>query len=75
MEEYKILLNELQKYNPELLDKKRVLAISKSDYLDEELINEIEKNLPEIPYVFISSLNNINIMKLKDLLWEQLNSE
>lgn len=75
MVEYHILLNELQKYNPELLDKKRVLAISKSDFLDEELVKEIEKNLPEIPYVFISALNNINIMKLKDLLWEHLNSE
>ncbi len=55
-EEYEILLNELKMYNPELLDKKRVLAISKSDMLDEELMDEIRKDLPDIPRVFISAL-------------------
>ena len=69
--EYSVLLKELEKYNPELLDKKRVLAISKSDMLDEELIEEIEKELPKIPYIFISSITNTNIDKLKDLLWKQ----
>lgn len=69
--EYKILLNELETYNPELLDKKRVLAITKSDMLDEELIEEIKKDLPSIPSIFISSVANKNIQELKDLLWKQ----
>ena len=55
-EEYNILLNELTRYNPELLDKRRVLAISKSDMLDDELMHEISYDLPKIPYVFISSI-------------------
>lgn len=71
--EYQILLNELNQYNPELLDKKRVLAVTKSDLLDEELQQEIEKDLPEIPYVFISSIVNYQIDKLKDMLWKELN--
>jgi GTP-binding protein len=71
--EYKTLLNELKKYNPELLDKKRVLAITKSDLLDYELVEDIKKDLPKIPYVFISSLTKHNITKLKDLLWRELN--
>ncbi|MBN1119198.1 MAG: GTPase ObgE [Bacteroidales bacterium] len=72
--EYRILLKELEKYNPELLDKKRVLAITKCDLLDEELMKEVEKDLPAIPYTFISSVTNFNIQKLKDLLWEELKS-
>ncbi len=71
--EYKTLLYELKKYNPELLDKKRVLAITKSDLLDDELAEDIKKDLPKIPYVFISSVTNHNITKLKDLLWRELN--
>jgi GTPase len=72
--EYKILLNELKLYNPELLHKDRLLAISKSDLLDEELMEEIKKELPkEIQTVFISSVTGINIIKLKDLLWKILN--
>ena len=72
--EYQILLNELKKYNPELLDKKRILAISKSDMLDDELKNEIIKELPDnIPYIFISSITGENLSKLKDLLWKELN--
>ena len=72
--EYQILLGELQKYNPELLDKERVLAISKSDMLDEELIEEMKKELPqEIEYIFISSVANQGIVKLKDMLWQKLN--
>lgn len=72
-EEYNILVNELKMYNPELLDKKRLLAISKSDMLDEELINEIRKDLPDIPRVFISSLTGLGITTLKDMIWKELN--
>lgn len=71
--EFEILLNELKKYNPELLDKKRLLAISKSDMLDEELKSEIKKELPQgIPTVFISSLTNQGITELKDIIWREL---
>lgn len=70
--EYRILLNELEKYNPELLDKKRVLAITKSDLLDAELEAEIESDLPALPYIFISSVTQTNLDKLKDMLWEHL---
>ncbi len=73
--EYKILLNELAQYNPELLDKKRILAISKSDMLDEELIEELSKDLPEIPHIFISSITGLGITTLKDMLWKELNSD
>lgn len=71
--EYKILLNELKEYNPELLDKKRLLAITKCDYADQELIEEMEKDLPAIPYVFISSVAGTGITALKDMLWKTLN--
>lgn len=73
--EFQILLNELTQYNPELLDKRRVLAISKSDMLDDELMQEISQDLPEIPYVFISSITQYGIPALKDLLWHELNSD
>lgn len=73
MEEYEILINELREYNPELLDKKRLLAISKSDMLDEELMNEIREDLPEIPRVFISSTTGYGITTLKDMIWSVLN--
>ena len=73
--EYEILLNEIAQFNPELLDKQRVLAITKSDMLDDELIDEIKKDLPDIPYVFISSVINMGITELKDILWQELNSE
>jgi GTPase len=72
--EYRILLHELEKYNPELLDKKRVLAITKTDLLDAELMDEIEPDLPAVPHVFISSVAEYNLHKLKSLLWKQLNS-
>lgn len=75
--EYNILLNELLKYNPELLDKERILAISKSDMLDEELMDEIrielEKDLKEMSFVFISSISQTGLQELKDLLWSSLN--
>ena len=71
--EFEILLNELKKYNPELLDKKRLLAISKSDMLDEELKQGLEKELPDsIPHVFISALTNQGITELKELIWKNL---
>ncbi|MBS1559023.1 MAG: GTPase ObgE [Bacteroidetes bacterium] len=71
--EFEILLNELKKYNPELLDKRRVLAISKSDMLDDELKTEMKKELPEnVPTIFISSVTNQGITELKDLLWREL---
>ena len=70
--EYQILINELQEYNPELLDKQRILAITKSDLIDEELMLEMEQDLPEIPHVFISSVANYNIQKLKDLIWSEI---
>lgn len=70
--EYHVLLSELEKYNPELLDKKRVLAITKSDLLDEELQKEISSDIPSIPTVFISAITQENIDKLKNLLWQQL---
>jgi GTPase len=72
--EYTILLNELREFNPELLDKKRVLAITKSDLADDELMKEMKKELPKIPNVFISSHSNFNLLKLKDILWKELNS-
>lgn len=74
--EYEILNNELVKYNPDLADKPRVLAITKCDMLDEELIEAMKQELPEgIPYVFISSIAQIGITELKDLLWKELNKE
>ncbi len=71
--EYEILLNELKQYNPELLDKTRLLAVSKSDLLDEELRVAIKKELPsDLPCVFISSVANQGLMELKDLIWKNL---
>ena len=72
--EYKILLNELKQYNPELIDKTRILALTKSDLLDAELIKMIKKTLPRtLPHVFISSLTGQGIMDLKDIIWKCLN--
>ena len=74
--EYEILLNELATFNPEMLDKQRVLAITKCDMLDEELMEMLAENLPEnVPHVFISSLTGMGISQLKDILWTELNSE
>ena len=73
--EFQILVNELEKYNPELLHKQFVIAISKSDMLDDELMAAIEKDLPaEIPHVFISSVTTKGLIELKDLLWKVLNT-
>ncbi|APU98289.1 MULTISPECIES: GTPase ObgE [Sphingobacterium] len=74
-EEYAILLNELTAYNPELADKPKLLAITKSDMLDEELEKEMEQELPEdVPYIFISSVTGKNILPLKDMIWKAINS-
>ncbi|MDP3468813.1 MAG: GTPase ObgE [Daejeonella sp.] len=73
-QEYEILLNELEDYNPELMHKPRILAISKSDLLDEELMNEMKMDLPAIPYVFISSVAQKGLLELKDMLWKVINS-
>ena len=73
--ELDILINELEQYNPELLNKQFVIAISKSDMLDEELKAAIEKEMPaDIPHLFISSLTNSGLVELKDLLWKILNT-
>jgi len=73
-QEYEILLNELEDYNPELMHKPRILAISKSDLLDEELMNEMKQDLPAIPFVFISSVAQKGLLELKDMLWKVINS-
>ena len=73
--EFDILVNELEEYNPELMHKQFLIAVSKSDMLDEELAEAIKKELPEnIPHLFISSMTNTNIQELKDLLWKTLNT-
>lgn len=71
--EYEILLNELEQFNPELLDKQRILAISKYDLIDEELEADISKRLPAIPHIFISSHTQYHLKELKDMLWNALN--
>lgn len=74
-EEYAILLNELKKYNPELLHKKRILAITKSDMLDDQMVAEMKEFLPkELPHIFISSVTGYNIDRLKDMIWQQINA-
>jgi len=73
--EFEILLSELREYNPEMLQKEFLIAISKSDMLDEELKNEISKELPSnIQHIFISSFTKSAITELKDVLWKILNS-
>ena len=73
-EEYEILLRELEEYNPELMQKPRILAVTKSDMLDEELISEMKADLPSIPYIFISSVAQKGLTELKDLLWKAINA-
>ena len=71
--DYDILLGELTQYNPELLDKQRLLAVTKCDMLDDELIAQMRAHLPEgVPSLFISSVSGLNIQQLKDMLWEAL---
>ena len=74
--QYEILLGELTRFNPELADKPRVLAISKSDMLDDELKEEIAKTLPEgVPHVFISAVTGQGLTELKDMLWAEITDE
>jgi GTP-binding protein len=77
--EYQILLDELRRYNPEMLDKERLIAISKSDMLDDELMEEmsaeLDMDLNGAPYLFISSVAQQGITELKDQLWKMLNSD
>lgn len=74
--EYNVLLNELKQYNPELIDKQRILAITKCDMLDEELVAALKKELPKgIETVFISSVSGMGITELKDLIWTEINKE
>jgi len=74
--DYEVLLNELKQFNPQLLDKHRILAVSKSDMLDDELMEEVKKTLPEgVPYVFISSVTGFGITELKDVLWRAVNDD
>jgi GTP-binding protein len=72
--EYETLENELKQHNPELLDKRRILAVTKSDLLDEELKELTEQNLPDLPCVFISSVTQEGITEMKDLIWKELNA-
>lgn len=77
-EQYEILLNELKRYNPEMLDKERLIAVSKSDMLDAELKQELKAELDEnlgVPYLFISSVAQQGLAELKDKLWQMLNRE
>ena len=75
-QEYEILLNELKQFNPEMLDKQRVLAVTKCDLLDEELIDMLRDTLPDdLPVVFISAVTGYGLTDLKDVLWAELNSE
>ena len=72
MDEYDILVNELKMYNPELLDKKRLLGISKADLVDEEIRNELRKDLPQLPRVFFSAITGEGISTLKEMIWKLL---
>lgn len=73
--EYQILLHELREYNPELIHKPKVLAVTKSDLLDDELVQEMKKELPtDVPSIFISSITQKNINELKDILWREIGS-
>jgi GTPase len=74
--QYSILINELEKYNPELLDKKRLLAITKTDLLDEELMQQMVADVPkDLPYIFISSISQFNLDRLKDMLWQAITTD
>ena len=77
VDQYNILLNELKQYNPELLDKQRIIAISKSDLIDDKvrlkIKKDISKKIKNIPFEFISSVSNIGLVEIKDLLWKVLN--
>ncbi len=72
--QYQILLNELEQFNPELIHKQRLLAITKADMLDEELMAEMKETVPTgVPSIFISSVSGYNLLQLKDMLWKTIN--
>ena len=73
--EFNILLRELEMFNPELLEKERVLAITKCDMLDDEMIEQMKSDLPEIPYIFISSVAQKGLTELKDMIWKHLDND
>src|SRR5690554_189607 len=74
--EFTVLENELSTYNPELASKQKILAITKCDMLDQDLMQEMQKELPnQIQTIFISSVSGFGIPELKDLIWEELNKE
>ena len=79
VKEYKVLLNELKKYNPELIDKQRLIAISKSDLINEKNIekikNKVSSGIKNIPFEFISSVSNKGLIELKDKMWKVLNKD
>jgi len=75
LHQYNVLINELRQYNPELLDKKRALAITKCDLVDEQVRKSISLNLPDVPSVFISSVTGEGIERLKDLIWNNINTD
>ncbi|MCU0416467.1 MAG: GTPase ObgE [Cytophagaceae bacterium] len=74
LKQYEILLHELEKYNPDLLTKKRLLAITKSDMLDDVLMEQLQPEIPKIPHIFISSFSGLGLPGLKEMLWKSLNS-
>jgi len=74
--EYHVLLNELEQFNPDMLDKQRVLAVTKCDLIDQELMDMLEDSLPDdLPHVFISGVSGLGLQQLKDILWKELSSE
>jgi GTP-binding protein len=73
--EFNILLRELEMFNPELLDKERILAITKSDMLDDEMMEQMKSDVPDIPYVFISSVAQHGLTELKDMIWKYLDND
>ena len=74
-QEFSILKRELEMFNPDLLDKKRILAITKSDMLDNEMMEQMKKDIPDIPYVFISSVAQHGLTELKDMIWKYLDND
>jgi GTP-binding protein len=74
--DYEILLNELKQFNPEMLTKKRILAVTKCDIIDDELVEMLKEDLPDdLPVVFISAVSGYGVMNLKDVIWKELNSK
>ena len=74
-QEFLILKRELEMFNPDLLDKKRILAITKSDMLDNEMMEQMKTDIPDIPYVFISSVAQHGLTELKDMIWKYLDND